>query len=266
MVITAADLKGVKKITPMLHKFSYKPVGQPPLAESVVRFTGELVAAVVATTAAEAEDIAERVELSIDETVTVSDARVALKSGAPQVHPEVPGNVILEGKVKTPDFDPVWGGADKIITIKARSRRQNATPIEPRAAHAAYDGPTGRVTLTCTTQMPHLTRTAISDVLDFPESDLRVIAPDVGGGFGQKMSLASEYVVLGVVGKKAEKLSRLDRRPARESHRRLSFARPVHHARRRLRQECPVACAEGGHCLKHWGIFLLSRPHAVSNH
>ncbi|MGB9315038.1 MAG: molybdopterin cofactor-binding domain-containing protein [Pseudolabrys sp.] len=196
MVITAADLKGVKKITPMLHKFSYKPVGQPPLAESVVRFTGELVAAVVATTAAEAEDIAERVELSIDETATVSDARVALESGAPQVHPEVPGNVILEGKVKTPDFDPVWGGAEKIITIKARSRRQNATPIEPRAAHAAYDGPTGRVTLTCTTQMPHLTRTAICDVLDFPESDLRVIAPDVGGGFGQKMSLASEYVVL----------------------------------------------------------------------
>ena len=196
MMITAADLDGVKRITPMLHKFSYKPVGQPPLAEGVVRFTGELVAAVVATTAAEAEDIAERVELSIDETVAVSDARAALKSGAPQVHPEAPGNVILEGKVKTPDFDGVWGTADKIITVNARSRRQNATPIEPRGAHASYDAATGRITLTCTTQMPHLTRTAISDVLGFPKSELRVIAPDVGGGFGQKMSLASEYVVL----------------------------------------------------------------------
>ena len=196
MMITAADLKGVKRITPMLHKFSYKPVGQPPLAEGIVRFTGEPLAAVVATTAAEAEDIAERVELSIDETVAVSDARAALKSGAPQVHPEAPGNVILEGKVKTPDFDSVWATADKIITVNARSRRQNATPIEPRCAHASYDAATGRVTLTCTTQMPHLTRTAISDVLGFPESELRVIAPDVGGGFGQKMSLASEYVVL----------------------------------------------------------------------
>jgi carbon-monoxide dehydrogenase large subunit len=68
--------------------------------------------------------------------------------------------------------------------------------MEARGAHAAYDLATGRVTLTCTTQMPHLTRTAISDVLRFPESDLRVIAPDVGGGFGQKMSLAGEYVVL----------------------------------------------------------------------
>ena len=196
MVITAADLDGVKKIMPMLHKFSYKPVGQAPLADGVVRFTGELVAAVIAPTAAEAEDIAERVEISIDETVAVSDARAALKSGAPQIHPEAPGNVILEGKVKTLDFDAVWGAADKIVTIEARSRRQNATPMEARGAHAAYDPATGRVTLTCTTQMPHLTRTAISDVLGFPESDLRVIAPDVGGGFGQKMSLATEYVVL----------------------------------------------------------------------
>ena len=68
--------------------------------------------------------------------------------------------------------------------------------MEARGGHAVYDSSTGRVTLTCTTQMPHLTRTAICDVLEFPESDLRVIAPDVGGGFGQKMSLASEYVVL----------------------------------------------------------------------
>jgi carbon-monoxide dehydrogenase large subunit len=98
--------------------------------------------------------------------------------------------------MKTPDFDAAWGAADKIVTMEARSRRQNATPMEARGAHAAYDTATGRVTLSCTTQMPHLTRTAISDLLGFPETDLRVIAPDVGGGFGQKMSLASEYVVL----------------------------------------------------------------------
>ena len=196
MVITAADLKGVKKITPMLHKFNYRPVGQPVLADGRVRFTGEPVAAVVAANEEEAEDIADQVEVSIDETTSVADARVALEAGAPQVHAEAPGNVILEGKVKTPDFDTVWNSAHKIIKVEARSRRQNATPMEPRSAHASYDASTGRVTLTCTTQMPHLTRTAICDVLAFPESDLRVIAPDVGGGFGQKMSLASEYVVL----------------------------------------------------------------------
>ncbi|HEY7232326.1 MAG TPA: xanthine dehydrogenase family protein molybdopterin-binding subunit [Pseudolabrys sp.] len=196
MVVTAADLKDVKKITPMLHKFNYKPVEQPVLAEGTVRFIGEPVAAVVATSEEDAEDIVDQIELAIDETPAVADARAALEGNAPQVHAEAPGNVILEGKVKTPDFDAAWTTAHKIVSIDARSRRQNATPMEPRAGHAAYDAATGRITLTCSTQMPHLTRTAVCDVLGMPESDLRVIAPDVGGGFGQKMSLAAEYVVL----------------------------------------------------------------------
>ncbi len=195
-VITAGDLKGVKKITPMLHKFNYKPVGQPVLAASQVRFVGEPIAAVVASSEEEAEDIADLVAVVFDETAPVIDARAALAASAPQIHPEAPGNVILEGKVKTPEFDAAWAGAAKIVTVEARSHRQNATPMEARGGHAAYDASTGRVTLTCTTQMPHLMRTAIADVLSFPESDLRVVAPDVGGGFGQKMSLCAEYVVL----------------------------------------------------------------------
>ncbi|HET8974515.1 MAG TPA: xanthine dehydrogenase family protein molybdopterin-binding subunit, partial [Pseudolabrys sp.] len=196
VVITSTDLKDVKKITPMLHKFNYKPVGQPVLADGVVRFIGEPVAAVVARGEEEAEDIVDRVELSIDEMPSVADARDALKAGAPQVHAEAAGNIILEGKVKTPGFDSTWSSAHKIVKIDARSRRQNATPLEARGGHAAYDAATGRISLTCSTQMPHLTRTAICDVLGIPESDLRVIAPDVGGGFGQKMSLPGEYVVL----------------------------------------------------------------------
>ena len=196
VVITSTDLKDVKKITPMLHKFNYKPVGQPVLADGIVRFIGEPVAAVVARSEEEAEDIVDRVELSIDETPSVADARDALKAGAPQVHAEAAGNIILEGKVKTPGFDAAWSSAHKIVKIDARSRRQNATPLEARGGHAAYDAASGRISLTCSTQMPHLTRTAICDVLGIPESDLRVIAPDVGGGFGQKMSLPGEYVVL----------------------------------------------------------------------
>jgi carbon-monoxide dehydrogenase large subunit len=196
MVITAADLKGVKKITPMLHKFNYKPVGQPILAETQVRFVGEPVAAAVAASEEAAEDIADLVELIIDETTPVTDGRAALVSGAPQVHAEAPGNVIVEGNFKTSEFDAVWKNAAKVVKVDARSRRQNATPMEARAGHASYDASTGRVTLTCGTQMPHLTRTAIADLLGMPEADLRVIAPDVGGGFGQKMALPAEYAVL----------------------------------------------------------------------
>ncbi len=195
-LVTAADLEGVKPILPMLHKFNYKPVAQPVLASGVVRFVGEAVAAVIAPSAAEAEDIAEQVDLIIEPTMPVVDALAALAPGTPQLHREAPGNVILEGKFKTADFDALWISAAKVVTLKARSHRQNATPMEARAGHAAYDAGTGRVTLTCTTQMPHLMRTAIADVLGMAESDLRVIAPDVGGAFGQKMSLAPEYVVL----------------------------------------------------------------------
>ena len=175
----------------MLHKFNYKPVAQPILADGVVRFVGEPVAAVIAASEEEAEDIVDRVALDITELKAAVDARAALAAGAPQIHAEAPGNVILEGQFKSEGFDAAWSGAHKIVSVDARSHRQNATPLEPRGGHAAYDPSTGRVTLTCATQMPHLTRTAIADMLGMPESDLRVVAPDVGGGFGQKMSLAA---------------------------------------------------------------------------
>jgi len=193
-IICAKDLDGAHPIRPMLHKFNYQPIAQPILAKDVVRFVGEPIAAVVADSASAAEDIAEHVEIEIAELPPIVDAHNALAPGAARVHDTA--NVVVEGRIKTENFDAALAKAHKRISFTARSRRQNATPIECRAAHVALDPASGRVTLTCATQMPHLLRTAIADVLGFPESDLRVIAPDVGGGFGQKMSLPSEYVVL----------------------------------------------------------------------
>ncbi|MGA2895614.1 MAG: molybdopterin cofactor-binding domain-containing protein, partial [Xanthobacteraceae bacterium] len=197
-MVCAADLDGVRPIRPMLHKFDYQPIEQPVLAKAVVRFVGEPVAAVVAATGAEAEDIADRVEIEIAELPAVADAREALSPDAPRVHDTIQSatNVVVEGRIKTADFDAAMATAHRRVRVHARSHRQNATPLEARAAHAAFDQVSGRTTLTCATQMPHLTRTAIADVLGFAEADLRVIAPDVGGGFGQKMSLPAEYVVL----------------------------------------------------------------------
>ncbi|MDB5632355.1 MAG: xanthine dehydrogenase, molybdenum binding subunit apoprotein, partial [Tardiphaga sp.] len=195
-IVTSADLKALKPIRPMLSKFNYVAVGQPILADGVVRFTGEAIAAVYAPGKDQAEDLADQVEVEISETTALIDSMDALVDGAPLVHDEAKGNVIVEGRIKTPGFDDVWTTAHKVLRVDGRSRRQNATPMEARAGHAVYDASTGRVTLTCTTQMPHLTRTAVCDIIGMPESDLRVIAPDVGGGFGQKMSLAPEYVLL----------------------------------------------------------------------
>jgi aerobic carbon-monoxide dehydrogenase large subunit len=195
-VFTAADLADVKPVRPMLHKFDYVAIDQPVLAEGMVRFVGEPVAAVVAPTPEAAEDLVERIALEIAELPALVSAEDALAAGAPLVHAQAPGNVVLTGRIETPDFAAVRARAHRLVPLAIRSRRQNATPLEPRGGHAAFDPVSGRVTLTCATQMPHLMRTAIADLLGMPEAELRVVAPDVGGGFGQKMSLAPEYVVL----------------------------------------------------------------------
>jgi len=195
-VITAAELSAVRPIQPMLHKFNYVPISQPVLAEAVVRFVGEPIAAVVASTKEEAEDIADRVEVEIEDIPAIVGTRAALAPGAPLVHNEAAGNVVVEGRVKTPGFDAKLAGAHRRVKVDIRSHRQNALPMEPRAAHAAWDAASERVTLTCATQTPHAMRTIIADLIGMPEADLRVIAPDVGGGFGQKMSLAPEFVVV----------------------------------------------------------------------
>jgi len=196
IIITASDLGGVKPLRPLLHKFNYIPVEQPILAHGCVRFVGEPIAAVVAASEAEAEDLTVRLEVDIEQSDALVDARAALADGAPAVHAGVPTNVIVEGQIKTPDFDQRHAAAHRRIRVDARSRRQNATPLEARGGHAAFDPASGRITLTCSTQMPHLVRTAIADLIGMPECELRVIAPDVGGGFGQKMSLPPEYVLL----------------------------------------------------------------------
>jgi aerobic carbon-monoxide dehydrogenase large subunit len=196
MVVTAADLSTVKSIAPALHKFGYVVVAQPILAAGVVRYVGEPIAAAVALSEAQAEDIADGVSVEIEEAMPVIDARAALVDRAPLVHSNSARNIVIEGKIETPGFGFAQNAACRQVTVETRSHRQNATPIEARAGHAAFDPVSGRVTLTCATQMPHLTRTAIADLIGMPESELRVVAPDVGGGFGQKMSLVPEYVVL----------------------------------------------------------------------
>jgi carbon-monoxide dehydrogenase large subunit len=192
-VIRASDL-GAQPIKPMLHKYNYRPIEQPILADEVVRFVGEPIAAVVAPTPAQAEDAADRVEIEIADVPAVTSAHAAVQPDAAAVH--AAGNLIVDGQFTTAGFDAALAKAHRRVRLAARSHRQNATPLEARAAHASFDAASGRTTLTCTTQMPHLTRTAIADILGLAESDLRVVAPDVGGGFGQKMSLAAEYVVL----------------------------------------------------------------------
>ena len=196
VMFTAADLAEVKPIRPMLYKFGYVPITQPVLAGEVVRYLGDPVAVVLAAAEEVAEDIAESVVLEIDPLQAVTDAVAALVDGAPIVRDDAPDNMVVDTRVESAAYARCANSVTTRVACAIRSNRQNASPIEPRAAHAAFDAASGRVTLTCTTQTPHMMRTIIADLLGMAEADLRVIAPDVGGGFGQKMSLAPEFVVL----------------------------------------------------------------------
>src|ERR1700722_11039471 len=196
IIFTAADLDGIKGIKPILHRPDYVPVEQPLLARDRVVFAGQAIAVVVAEDHAAAEDLAEQVFVDIESVDAALDVDLALKEGAPVVHEQAPGNVLVEGKVRTAGLDDALEQAAAKITIEIRSRRQAAMPLETRGGFAQYERGTGRVTLFASVQMPHMLRTGIADVLGIAEADLRVIAPDVGGGFGQKMSLFPEYVIL----------------------------------------------------------------------
>ncbi|HEX6440819.1 MAG TPA: xanthine dehydrogenase family protein molybdopterin-binding subunit [Stellaceae bacterium] len=194
-VITASDLAGVKPMCPRLLRPEYVPIAQPILAGERVTHVGEPIAAVLAATAGAAEDLIEQVEVEIAAETPVVDFDQALALSAPLVHKAAINNTVIDACLEAGDVAAAFAGATEVVEFTFESRRQSAMPLEPRGAVAAFDPATGRVRLTCSTQSPHVMRTGIADLLSMPESELRVIAPDVGGGFGQKTALIPEYVI-----------------------------------------------------------------------
>ena len=249
-------------IRPMLHKFNYRPIEQPLLADgrrALRRRTDRRRGRADAGARPKTSPIASRSRSS--ELPAVIDAQDALRPMR-RACTRGAGNVMVEGRFATADFDAALAARRIVVSASTlRSRRQNATPLEARAAHAAFDPATGRVTLTCATQMPHLLRTAIADVLGMPESDLRVVAPDVGGGFGQKMSLPAEYVVLVWLARKLARQRRLERGPARESDRRVSQPRPIHRARRRVRPATASSSRSSADVVANIGAYSCFPDH-----
>lgn len=196
LVFTASDLEHVRPICPILHRPDYVAVSQPILAGNRVNFLGEPLAAVVADTQEEAEDLAESVFFDIEPEDPVIGLDRALEQDSPLVHPEAPLNTLVDGTIRTPNVEEAFAIAAEVVEIDITSNRQAAMPLEARGGYAEYDGHSDRVTLTASVQMPHVLRTGIADSLRIPEGSLRVIAPDVGGAFGQKMALVPEYIML----------------------------------------------------------------------
>ena len=168
-----------------------------PLAVDRVRYVGDAVAVVVAETRAQARDAAEAVEVTYKERKAVTDAVAALKSGAPQLHPEADNNLIYDWEIgEAKATDAAIAKAAHVTKMHIVNNRLVPNAMEPRAALGHYDKAEDHYTCWTTSQNPHVARLVMSAFYNVaPENKLRVIAPDVGGGFGSKIYIYPEEIV-----------------------------------------------------------------------
>jgi carbon-monoxide dehydrogenase large subunit len=193
--VSAYEL-GAKTIPAVVPHPALRPCGQPILADGFVRYVGEPIAAVVAKTRADAQDGADRVRVDYEPLQPVPSAEAAVEFSAPLLHPHLEDNLAGTFEVRVGDPDAAFAAADRIVRGRFYVQRYTGMPLEPRGAAAAWDAGRERLTLWTSTQWPHTVRQALSVLLQLPEQSIRVIAPDVGGGFGIKQDVYPEEVVV----------------------------------------------------------------------
>jgi aerobic carbon-monoxide dehydrogenase large subunit len=194
-VFTHRDLGGVKPIRAVSVLRGFKPSEQTPLASDKVRYVGEPVAMCMAPTRAQAEDIAGTITLDVAELPAVHDMVAARDRPSALVHEQWGDNVFLETFVDINIAQAL--DAPIKVTREIRTARQCMAPIEGRGVVALWDSRLEQLTIYSACQMPHIVRTGLSECLNIDEGQIRIIAPDVGGGFGYKGILLAEEVCLG---------------------------------------------------------------------
>ena len=168
-----------------------------PMATSTVRYVGNAVAVVIADTKAQARESAEAVDVTYKEKKAITDAVSAMKKGAPQIHPEAKGNLIYDWEIgDLAAVDKAIADAAHVTRMDITNNRLVPNAMEPRAALGHYDKAEDHYTCWTTSQNPHVARLVMSAFYNVaPENKLRVIAPDVGGGFGSKIYIYPEEIV-----------------------------------------------------------------------
>jgi carbon-monoxide dehydrogenase large subunit len=193
-IFAAADLDGVKPIVAITALAGFKVSEQPVLATDKVRQVGELVAMCVGDTRAQAEDLAAMVDLDLEELPAVHDMVQALEPDAPLLHEHWGDNVFLESAMDV-NIEAALDAPIK-ITRTIRTARQSMAPIEGRGTVAVWDARMEQLVLYTGSQMPHIVRNGIAECLGLQQRQVRVVSPDVGGGFGYKGILLPEDVCL----------------------------------------------------------------------
>lgn len=167
---------------------------RPALAVGRVRFVGDAVALVVAESAGAAQDAAEMIAVEYRDLPAVVSAPDALRPGAPLVHEDVPGNLVLDYESgDEAATQAAFDGAAKVVELTVDLSRVVGNPMEPRACLAVHDAATGMYHLYACTQGAPIMRNQLAQVLDVPPEKIRVIADEVGGGFGVRFNLYPEY-------------------------------------------------------------------------
>jgi carbon-monoxide dehydrogenase large subunit len=194
-VFVASDLSGVRPIRAVSTMPGFQASEQPPLVTDKIRHVGELIAMCVADTRAEAEDMAAEVVVEYEELPAVVDMLKAQEPGSVLVHDVIKRNVYLEVGFDGP-VEAAAKTAPVKVTRELRTARQVMSPIECRGFIAQWDRRQSQLILHGATQFPHVVRTGLAQVLQIPEIQIRVVSPDVGGGFGYKAILAAEEICL----------------------------------------------------------------------
>jgi aerobic carbon-monoxide dehydrogenase large subunit len=217
----------------------------PPMATDEVRYVGEAVAVVVARDRYTAADAAALVDVSYEPLPPVLDIRTALDEGSPKVHEA--GNKSFEWVFAQGDVDEAFRGAPVVIERNYRQQRLIPSAMEPRAVVATCVG--GEFTLWSATQIPHVLRVMLALVTGIPEQNIRVIAPDVGGGFGSKLQVTAEEVLAMLVTRKLG-------RPVKWTESRSEGNLTVHHGRDQWQRIRVAADSDGG--LRGLSVDLLA--------
>ena len=190
-VFTGADTEGTLQCIPCAWLLPNAGLNVAPyraMAPDVVRYVGDAVAVVVAESDYQAYDALELIDVEYDPLPPVVDPEQAAASGAPQLHAEASGNLAFHWTVEGGDIDAAFKSADVVVRDRIIQQRLIPTAMETRGAVAQFTPATGELTLWNTTQNPHITRFIMAAVTGVPEDRLRIVAPEVGGGFGSKIA------------------------------------------------------------------------------
>ncbi|MBT2231651.1 xanthine dehydrogenase family protein molybdopterin-binding subunit [Nonomuraea sp. NEAU-A123] len=196
---TAGDL-AVDDITAVLDRplSEFVPTAMPVLARDRVRFVGEPIAIVLAEDPYSVEDGLEAVRVTYEAGMPVLSEEQALAPGAPLVHAAAAGNTLVDVSMfATEGIDDIFAAAHRVVYVRSRTGRQNAVPLETRGAVASWDPRAEQLLVQTCTQVPHQVRTVLAECLGLGERAVRVVVPDMGGGFGQKCVVGREEIAVG---------------------------------------------------------------------